>query len=188
MKKSKTNSGKTEVIDIKEINKQVKKRKKRKSKFNLGIWKYFIAIGGVAIVTILFFTIWFYNSRGGLVTIKLDDYLTYNKLEEKTVVYIGSDDTISKEFTPVLLDVARKQGQQYQYINISSLKATDIIKLQNVFVPTQEALVVPMVIVIEKGEIVDTRKDKSTGTPTGMMAGYTNRDALIKFLKDNKVY
>lgn len=181
--------GKTEVIDIKTINKQVKKRKSRKPKFKLGIWKYFIAIGGVAIVTILFFTIWFYNGRGGLVKIKLDDYLTYNKREEKTVVYIGSNDAISKEFTPVFQDIAKTRGKQYHYLDISNVKdAKQITKLQNVFVPTQNSLVVPMVLVIEKGEIVDNRTDKSIGTPTGMMLGYLDRDTLIKFLKDNKVY
>lgn len=183
------NSEKTEVIDIKEINKQSKKRKARKSKLNLGIWKYFIAIGGVAIVTILFFTIWFYNGRGGLVEIKLDDYLAYNKREEKTVVYIGSNDAISKEFTPVLQDIARHRGKQYHYLNVSDIKdAKQITKLQNVFVSTQNTLVVPMVLVIEKGQIVDDRTDKSIGTPTGMMLGYLNRETLVKFLKENKVY
>ncbi len=182
-------SDKTEVIDLKAIDKEKRKRKARQKKYDLGIWKYFIAIGGVAIVTIIFFTVWFYNARGGLVEITLEDYLKYNKLEERTVVYVGSNDEISKEFTPVIQDLARKRGHQYYYLNITDIKAgEDITKLQNVFVPTQNNLIVPMVLVIEKGEIVDTRTDKTKGNPSGMMAGYLNRDTFIKFLKDNHVY
>lgn len=180
---------KTEVIDLKAINKEKKKRKPRQKKDHLGIWKYFIAIGGVAIVTILFFTVWFYNARGGLVEITLDDYLKYNKLEERTVVYIGSDDEISKEFTPVIQDLARIRGHQYYYLDITDIKEGErITKLQNVFVPTQNNLIVPMVLVIEKGQIVDTRSDKTQGNPSGMMAGYLNRETFIKFLKENHVY
>lgn len=187
---------KTEAIDLKEIdalrkNKTAKKKKRtsKKKTIDLGIWKYFIAIGGVLIASIIFFTVLFYNSRGGLVTITLDDYLKANKLEERTLIYIGSDDAISKELDPIIQNIAKRKNHQYQYLNMSKIKdPNDIAKVQNVFVETQNSLVIPMILVVENGKIVDMRKDKTTGTPTGMMMGYLDEASLIAFLEKNDMY
>ena len=184
---------KTEILDVNLIKKEsAKKPKKRKKKAGkgLGIYKYFIAIGGVAIAAIIFLTVWFYNTRGGLVSMSLDEYLNdTKKMQERTVVYIGGDDDISKELTSVLQDLAKKNGKQYYYLDVGKItKADDVQNIQNRFVATQTGYVVPMVLVIEKGELVDERTDKNTGVPTGMMQGYLDRDTLIQFLKDNKVY
>lgn len=183
---------KTEVINLEQIKEEGKKRKTRKKsskKINLGIWKYFIAIGGIAMATMIFFVILFDNSRGGLIEITMDDYLVSNKIQEKTLIYIGSNDAVSEELNPVIQDIAKKKNQQYQYLNIENITATeDITKIRNVFPETQDTLVVPMLIVVENGKIVDTRKNKNNGTATGLMVGYVDEASLIKFLKDNGVY
>lgn len=178
----------TEVLNVAVRN--GKKKRGRKKKINLGIYKYFIAIGGVAIAAIIFLTMWFYNSHGGLVTLSVDDYLdTKNNFEARTVIYLGGNDDISKELTSVLQDIAKKQNKQYYYVDVSKvIKAKDVQELQNRYTATQSGYVVPMILVVENGKIVDTRTDKSNGNPSGLMLGYLDRDALIKFLKDNKVY
>lgn len=186
---------KTEVLDIKTIkavDKKVKgsRKPRKKKKINLGVYKYFIAIGGVVMATLIFLTVWFYNSRGGLVNMSVKEYLSDTKtMVDRSVVYIGSNDDISVELTSVLQDLVKRTGKQYYYLDVSKVtKADDVQKIQNRFVATQSGYVVPMILVIEKGEIVDARTDKSIGIPTGMMQGYLDRDTLIQFLKDNKVY
>lgn len=190
---------KTEVIDLKDLDQMAKKKKKKARKkmpketkenqSKLGMWKYFIAIGGVAVATLIFFIVLFYNSRGGLVTISMDDYLKANKIQERTLIYIGSDDTISQELDPIMQGFAKNSDKQYQYFDISDITdPQDITKIQNVFVETQNSLVVPMLLVVENGKIVDERTDKSTGVPTGMMVGYLDEPTVIKFLEDNNMY
>lgn len=193
---------KTEVIDLKDFDQMTKKKKKKVRKprkkvmketkennSKLGMWKYFIAIIGVAIASLIFFIVLFYNSRGGLVTISLEDYLKANKIQERTLIYIGSDDTISQELDPIMQGFAKNSDKQYQYFNISDIKdPKDVTKIQNVFVETQNSLVVPMLLVVENGKIVDERTDKSTGVPTGMMVGYLDEATVIKFLEDNNMY
>lgn len=185
--------GKTEVIKMDDINKnlkekKVKKTKKNGKKFNLGIWKYFIAIGGVAIVAILFVTFWFHNSRGGLLSIELDAYLNYNKSEGTKVVYVGSNDAVSNELTPVLQDIAEDQNQQYEYLDVQKLSPENFMKISGVFAETKDYVTIPMILVIKDGKIVDKRTDKTIGVPTGMQQGYLNEERLIAFLKENKVY
>ena len=177
---------KTEIVKEEPI----KKKKGRKKKLNLGIYKYFIAIGGTLIVAMIFISIWISNSRGGLVKMSMDEYLNdTKKIEERTVVYIGSNDNISAELTDVLQEITKKQRKQYYYFDVTNIKSVeDTQKIQNRFVATQTGYVVPMVLVLEDGEIVDERPDKSIGIPSGMMQGYLDRDTLIQFLKDNKVY
>lgn len=182
---------KTEVIDIKEIKKQDKANKIKKtknSKLNLGVWKYFIAIGGVAIVAMIFVTLWFYNSRGGLLKIDKDTYLGYNKMVGEKVVYIGSNDAISSELTPVLQDIAKDRHRQYEYLDIHKLSAEEFAKVGSVFTETKDYVTIPMILIIKDGKIVDKRTDKSIGIPTGMQQGYLDKEHLIEFLKHNKVY
>ncbi len=62
---------KTEIVKEEPI----KKKKGRKKKLNLGIYKYFIAIGGTLIVAMIFISIWISNSRGGLVTMSMEEYI-----------------------------------------------------------------------------------------------------------------
>lgn len=186
--------GKTEVIEMDEINKGLDKSKGKKKKnhknkkVNLGIWKYFIAIGGVAIVAMIFVTLWFYNSRGGLVKIDKDTYLGYNKVVGTKVVYVGSNDAISNELTPVLQKIAEKRHKQYEYLDVQKLSPEDFMKISSVFAETKDYVTIPMILVIKDGKIVDTRTDKTVGVPTGMQQGYLDEARLIDFLKQNKVY
>ncbi len=163
---------------MKRIIRKTKKKAKELGLLEKSFRKYFIAIGGLVIALIVFFTFFYQGMSGGLINMSLDDYLVETKsMKGRYVVFLHNEEnSISNELNTVLNKLLDKTGNEYYVVNTTEFSIDEDADLNERFEVTKSGYVVPTIIVIEDNEVVD------------VLEGYLDQTTLEEFLKKNDVY
>ncbi|MDD3341188.1 MAG: hypothetical protein PHN72_03190 [Bacilli bacterium] len=87
--------------------------------------------------------------------IDLTEYLSYNKTEDKKVVYVATKDSdINKDYEKVLISVLGSRSTKVQFLDLAVLeKRKQIIEFMDANTLTKDTYTEPMLLVFEDGKI-----------------------------------
>ena len=114
------------------------------------------------------------SEQGDLVSITIDQYLSYKEGEEKKIILIGRPTChYCQLFNPIIRNVVYLYGLEVNYLNTDELTDEGQAKLVSSDDYFNGNWGTPLTLIVQKDEIVD------------MIEGYSSKEATIQFFKDN---